>query len=53
MSIPEQIDQYFAKFLTNQRLLDLQFSDSNFRRYVLVQLLVLCHYLTAAIKFKQ
>ncbi|KAF2352225.1 Death domain, partial [Trinorchestia longiramus] len=49
----KKIDQYFAKFLTNQRLLELQFSDSNFRRYVLVQLLILCHYLTAAIKFKQ
>ncbi|KAA0196762.1 hypothetical protein HAZT_HAZT010388 [Hyalella azteca] len=54
-SLPDvkKIDQYFAKFLTNKRLLELQFSDSNFRRYVLVQLLILCHYLTAAIKFKQ
>uniref|UniRef100_A0A6A7FRD8 THO complex subunit 1-like n=1 Tax=Hirondellea gigas TaxID=1518452 RepID=A0A6A7FRD8_9CRUS len=48
----KKIDQYFAKFLTNQRLLELQFSDSNFRRYVLVQLLILCNYLTAVIRFK-
>ena len=32
---------YFAKYLTNQNLLQLQLSDSNFRRYVLVQFLIL------------
>ncbi|KAK3886475.1 hypothetical protein Pcinc_009346 [Petrolisthes cinctipes] len=48
-----QADQYFAKYLTNQKLLDLQFSDANFRRYVLLQVLILAHYLTSNIKFKQ
>ena len=46
-------DQYFAKYLTNQKLLDLQLSDANFRRYVLVQMLILLQYLSANIKFKQ
>ena len=44
---------YFAKYLTNQKLLDLQLSDSNFRRYILVQFLILFQYLTKPIKFKQ
>lgn len=48
-----QVDQYFAKYLTNQKLLDLQFSDTNFRRYVLLQVLILAQYLTSNIKFKQ
>lgn len=48
-----QVDQYFAKYLTNQKLLDLQFSDANFRRYVLLQILILAQYLTSDIKFKQ
>ncbi|KAG0719412.1 THO complex subunit 1 [Chionoecetes opilio] len=49
----QQVDQYFAKYLTNQKLLDLQFSDTNFRRYVLLQVLILAQYLTSNIKFKQ
>lgn len=53
MSLYHQADQYFAKYLTNQKLLDLQFSDANFRRYVLLQVLILAHYLTSNIKFKQ
>ncbi|CAL4067388.1 unnamed protein product, partial [Meganyctiphanes norvegica] len=48
----EPAEQYFAKYLTNQKLLDLQFSDSNFRRYVLLQMLILTQYLTSTIKFK-
>ncbi|GLH07061.1 THO complex subunit 1 [Gryllus bimaculatus] len=36
---------YFAKFLTNQKLLELQLSDSNFRRYVLLQFLIVFQYL--------
>ncbi|KAK8399992.1 hypothetical protein O3P69_002993 [Scylla paramamosain] len=48
-----QVDEYFAKYLTNQKLLDLQFSDTNFRRYVLLQVLILTQYLTSNIKFKQ
>ncbi|KPJ02108.1 THO complex subunit 1 [Papilio xuthus] len=43
---------YFAKFLTNQKLLELQLSDSNFRRCVLIQFLILFQYLTSAVKFK-
>ncbi|XP_069952877.1 THO complex subunit 1 isoform X2 [Cherax quadricarinatus] len=52
-SLQPQVDQYFAKYLTNQKLLDLQFSDTNFRRYVLLQILILAQYLTSNIKFKQ
>ncbi|KAG7164757.1 THO complex subunit 1-like, partial [Homarus americanus] len=51
-SLQPQVDQYFAKYLTNQKLLDLQFSDANFRRYVLLQILILAQYLTSNIKFK-
>lgn len=43
---------YFAKFLTNQKLLELQLSDSNFRRCVLIQFLILFQYLTSTVKFK-
>ena len=43
---------YFAKYLTNQKLLELQLSDSNFRRYILIQFLILFRYLTADVKFK-
>ncbi|KAJ8876301.1 hypothetical protein PR048_020746 [Dryococelus australis] len=43
---------YFAKFLTNQKLLELQLSDSNFRRYVLLQFLILFQYLNSPVKFK-
>ena len=45
-------EQYFAKYLTNQNLLQLQLSDSNFRRYVLLQFLILFHYLKSEVKFK-
>ena len=34
------------------QLLDLQLNDSNFRRYVLVQFLILFQYINAPIKFK-
>ncbi|GAB6028955.1 hyperrecombination- protein [Chamberlinius hualienensis] len=43
---------YFAKYLTNPELLDLQLSDSNFRRYVLIQFLILFQYLNSGVKFK-
>ncbi|XP_055956508.1 THO complex subunit 1 isoform X1 [Patella vulgata] len=43
---------FFAKYLTSEKLLDLQLSDSNFRRYVLVQFLILFQYLNAQVKFK-
>ncbi|XP_071451674.1 THO complex subunit 1 isoform X2 [Hetaerina americana] len=50
--IDAQSQQYFAKFLTNQKLLDLQLSDSNFRRYVLLQFLILFQYLNSSVKFR-
>ncbi|XP_074641621.1 THO complex subunit 1-like isoform X1 [Tubulanus polymorphus] len=43
---------YFAKYLTSSKLLDLQLSDSNFRRYVLTQFIILFQYLNATVKFK-
>lgn len=51
----EKVDDthhFFAKFLTNPKLLSLQLSDSNFRRTVLVQYLILFQYLVATVKFK-
>ncbi|XP_053738940.1 THO complex subunit 1 [Synchiropus splendidus] len=43
---------YFAKFLTSEKLMDLQLSDSNFRRHILLQYLILFQYLTGQVKFK-
>lgn len=43
---------YFAKYLTNQKLLELQLSDSNFRRYILLQFLIMFQYLMSTVKFK-
>ncbi|KAF5299421.1 hypothetical protein FQA39_LY11567 [Lamprigera yunnana] len=43
---------YFSKYLTNQKLLDLQIYDVNFRRSVLLQFLILFQYLTSNVKFK-
>ncbi|XP_071964290.1 THO complex subunit 1-like [Antedon mediterranea] len=43
---------YFAKFLTSEKLFDLQISDSSFRRSVLVQFLILYQYLNHTVKFK-
>lgn len=48
----DQEKHYFAKFLTNQKLLELQLSDSNFRRCILVQFLILFQYLQSSVKFK-
>ncbi|XP_029309961.1 THO complex subunit 1 [Cottoperca gobio] len=45
-------DVYFAKFLTNEKLMDLQLSDSNFRRHILLQYLILFQYLKGQVKFK-
>ncbi|RWS30926.1 THO complex subunit 1-like protein [Leptotrombidium deliense] len=44
---------YFSKYLTNQKLLELQLSDSNFRRYILIQFVILFQYLLANVRFKQ
>jgi len=52
MSPPCVAEQYFAKYLTNQNLLQLQLSDSNFRRYILLQFLILFQYLKSNVKFK-
>jgi len=49
---PSLAEQYFAKYLTNQNLLQLQLSDSNFRRYILLQFLILFQYLKSNVKFK-
>lgn len=54
LAMPRATDTstYFAKYLTSEKLLDLQLNDSNFRRYVLVQFLILFQYLNAQVKFK-
>lgn len=49
---PSKEKNFFAKFLTNPKLLALQMADSNFRRSVLVQCLILFQYLTSTVKFK-
>lgn len=43
---------YFAKFLTSEKLMNLQFHDSHFRRHILIQCLILFQYLTSEVKFK-
>ena len=43
---------YFSKYLTSEKLLDLQLNDSNFRRQILIQFLILFQYLSAEVKFK-
>ncbi|XP_050421728.1 THO complex subunit 1 isoform X2 [Adelges cooleyi] len=48
----EQNMHYFPKYLTNHKLLELQLSDVNFRRYILIQFLLLFQYLDAPVKFK-
>lgn len=45
-------NNFFAKFLTNPKLLSLQIGDSNFRRTILVQYLILFQYLVSTVKFK-
>jgi len=48
----EFVEEYFPKYLTNQNLLSLQLNDSNFRRYVLMQYLIVFQYLQISVKFK-
>jgi THO complex subunit 1 len=43
---------FFAKYLTSDTLVNLQLSDSHFRRHIFIQLLILFQYLTSDIKFK-
>ena len=45
-------DVIFAKYLTNEKLLDLQLNDSTVRRNILLQLLIVFQYLNAPVKFK-
>ncbi|XP_042897410.1 THO complex subunit 1 isoform X4 [Parasteatoda tepidariorum] len=49
---PSGASVYFAKYLTSPKLLELELSDSHFRRYVLVQFLILFQYLTSPVRFK-
>ncbi|TGZ71629.1 hypothetical protein CRM22_002538 [Opisthorchis felineus] len=42
----------FSKYLTSEKLLDLQLMDSSFRRYIMVQILVVFQYLITPTKFK-
>ncbi|XP_005098300.1 THO complex subunit 1 [Aplysia californica] len=48
----QEVQNFFAKYLTSEKLLNLQLNDSNFRRYVLVQFLIIFYYLKASVKFK-
>ena len=43
---------YFAKFLTSEKLMNLQLRDGHFRRHILVQFLILFQYLLSDVKFK-
>jgi THO complex subunit 1 len=43
---------YYAKFLTSEKLMNLQLRDSHFRRHILLQFLVLFNYLVGDVKFK-
>ncbi|KAF8321536.1 hypothetical protein DL93DRAFT_2163154 [Clavulina sp. PMI_390] len=38
-------DYFFAKFLTNMDLLELEIADLHFRRQIIIQVLILCSYL--------
>ncbi|CAH8540403.1 unnamed protein product [Heterobilharzia americana] len=49
---PHSSSRKFSKYLTSEKLLDLQLMDPSFRRYILVQLLILFQYLTTTVKFK-
>lgn len=52
MDSSEDKDIFFVKYLTNQKLLELQLSDSNFRRHILIQILILFKYFTSNVKFR-
>eukprot|EP00117_Sycon_ciliatum_P006747 scpid39469/ scgid10154/ THO complex subunit 1; Nuclear matrix protein p84 len=43
---------YFPKYLTSEKLMDLELNDGNFRRQVLVQMLIVFQYLVGSVKFK-
>lgn len=46
-------EMHFTRYLTNQKLLELQLSDSSFRRYILIQFLVLFQYLQSPSRVRQ
>lgn len=46
-------DAFFAKYLTSEKLLELQLNDVTFRQNILVQFLIVFQYLTLPVKFKQ
>nr|CAB3266945.1 THO complex subunit 1 [Phallusia mammillata] len=48
----QQAKTYFSKFLTSEKLTNLQLNDSMFRRQILTQFLILFQYLSATVKFK-
>lgn len=45
-------DVFFTKYLTSPKLLALQFNDSSFRRYFLIQAIIIFQYLNAESRFK-
>lgn len=51
-ALDSQDRNYFPKYLTSQKLLELQLCDSNFRRNILIQFLILFQYLIGKIKSK-
>ncbi|KAK9505249.1 hypothetical protein O3M35_009342 [Rhynocoris fuscipes] len=52
ISEPDE-QEFITKFLTNQKLLLHQLEDSNFRRTIYIQFLILFQFLTAQVKTKQ
>ncbi|CAF3314506.1 unnamed protein product [Rotaria socialis] len=46
-------DSFFAKYLTSEKLLELQLNDVTFRQNILVQFLIIFQYLVLPVKFKQ
>lgn len=50
MDLLEKEDVHFTRYLTSKKILDLQLGDSCFRRYILVQLLILFQYLTSPVR---
>ncbi|CAE6468783.1 unnamed protein product [Rhizoctonia solani] len=51
---PEDLDldkYFFAKFLTSADLLDLELADTNFRRQILFQLMIMLKHLSLAIQY--
>ncbi|EGT49603.1 hypothetical protein CAEBREN_23001 [Caenorhabditis brenneri] len=45
-------DVFFTKYLTSPKLLALQLNDSSFRRYFLIQAIIIFQYLNAESRFK-